>query len=304
MKTRALLSACCVVLAASCGVPVKEGPPDTEQTTSGLGQPCGTIAGLVCAAGLTCLYDAAAGCDPRDGGADCSGLCGLVRHPEPRDLDGGSAPDGGHGVGAFCGGLAGFACAAGLECVDDPSDWCDPQLGGADCGGICQQPAVDAGHTDGGHSDGGHSDGGHSDGGHSDGGHSDGGHSDGGHSDGGHSDGGYSDGGYSDGGYYDGGYYDGGYYDGGYYDGGYYDGGYYDGGFPGEGDFCSGLTGALCAPGLVCKDDPTDGCNPANGGDCGGICQRPAQGDYCSVAPCQDGLYCHEIAGVCVPEQH
>ena len=37
----------------------------------------------------------------------------------------------------FCGGIAGFPCPEGETCVDDPSDDCDPQNGGADCGGIC-----------------------------------------------------------------------------------------------------------------------------------------------------------------------
>lgn len=37
----------------------------------------------------------------------------------------------------FCGGFAGFACKGGKKCVDDPRDSCDPESGGADCGGIC-----------------------------------------------------------------------------------------------------------------------------------------------------------------------
>lgn len=37
----------------------------------------------------------------------------------------------------FCGGIAVIPCPAGKQCVDDPSDDCDPQKGGADCGGIC-----------------------------------------------------------------------------------------------------------------------------------------------------------------------
>jgi hypothetical protein len=37
----------------------------------------------------------------------------------------------------FCGGFAGFPCPGSGECVDDPSDDCDPEMGGADCGGIC-----------------------------------------------------------------------------------------------------------------------------------------------------------------------
>lgn len=43
-----------------------------------------------------------------------------------------------------CGGFAGLACPAGLECVDDPNDGCDPSAGGADCAGICQPPATQA----------------------------------------------------------------------------------------------------------------------------------------------------------------
>ena len=45
-------------------------------------------------------------------------------------------PDG--GGGQFCGGFAGFACPEGFVCVDDPKDSCDPDQGGADCGGICE----------------------------------------------------------------------------------------------------------------------------------------------------------------------
>eukprot|EP01083_Nonionella_stella_P153338 492596_1 len=36
-----------------------------------------------------------------------------------------------------CGGLVAVACDKGLVCVDDPTDDCDPENGGADCGGIC-----------------------------------------------------------------------------------------------------------------------------------------------------------------------
>lgn len=36
----------------------------------------------------------------------------------------------------FCGGIAGIACPAGLRCVDNPDDGCDPRVG-ADCGGVC-----------------------------------------------------------------------------------------------------------------------------------------------------------------------
>ena len=38
-----------------------------------------------------------------------------------------------------CGGFAGLLCPDGYSCVDDPSDRCDPDNGGADCPGICKQ---------------------------------------------------------------------------------------------------------------------------------------------------------------------
>lgn len=37
----------------------------------------------------------------------------------------------------FCGGIAGIRCPDGYTCIDDPSDSCDPNHDGADCGGVC-----------------------------------------------------------------------------------------------------------------------------------------------------------------------
>jgi hypothetical protein len=37
----------------------------------------------------------------------------------------------------MCGGIAAFPCDEGYVCVDNPDDSCDPERGGADCGGIC-----------------------------------------------------------------------------------------------------------------------------------------------------------------------
>jgi hypothetical protein len=37
-----------------------------------------------------------------------------------------------------CGGFGGFPCPDNLRCIDDPSDDCDPNNGGADCGGVCR----------------------------------------------------------------------------------------------------------------------------------------------------------------------
>ena len=48
-----------------------------------------------------------------------------------------SAATGSLSVRKFCGGIAAIPCDAGLTCIDDPNDSCDPKAGGADCGGIC-----------------------------------------------------------------------------------------------------------------------------------------------------------------------
>lgn len=37
-----------------------------------------------------------------------------------------------------CGGIAGIRCPQEQTCVDDPTDNCDPERGGADCPGICK----------------------------------------------------------------------------------------------------------------------------------------------------------------------
>ncbi len=49
--------------------------------------------------------------------------CGCVVDPNPEPI--------------FCGGIAGIPCPDGLTCIDNPTDSCDPDCGGADCGGFC-----------------------------------------------------------------------------------------------------------------------------------------------------------------------
>lgn len=46
--------------------------------------------------------------------------------------------------GELCGGIPGFPCPDGQACIDDPSDDCDPAMGGADCGGVCVDSCGDA----------------------------------------------------------------------------------------------------------------------------------------------------------------
>lgn len=104
--------------------------------------PCGGITGASCPGGGTCEDDPSDTCDPNQGGADCGGSCRCLQLalcirgyifdssaevcacvPDP------NVPR--------CAGFIGLECPAGLECIDDPSDDCDPNNGGADCGGLC-----------------------------------------------------------------------------------------------------------------------------------------------------------------------
>ena len=45
-------------------------------------------------------------------------------------------------VGQSCGGFLGLPCPGDQVCMDDPSDGCDPQNGGADCPGICGEASA------------------------------------------------------------------------------------------------------------------------------------------------------------------
>jgi hypothetical protein len=102
---------------------------DHEQTTPRKGEDpiaCGGFAGIECPGGLLCIDDPSDDCDPKNGGADCGGIC-----VEPG--------------GSFCGGFGGIECPEGQVCVDDPGDDCDPDNGGADCGGICESGPISCG---------------------------------------------------------------------------------------------------------------------------------------------------------------
>jgi hypothetical protein len=139
---------CCSDADTVCGI--EPGEPDDDATF------CGGFLGATCDDDEYCAYEDGQHC----GAADASSTC----EPRPEfcpeifapvcGCDGQTysnscfAAGAGTGVlhngecappppGGFCGGIAGIQCPEGQHCVNDPSDACDPELGGADCGGVC-----------------------------------------------------------------------------------------------------------------------------------------------------------------------
>jgi hypothetical protein len=95
--------------------------------------PC---AAVLCLEGSTCeVLDGEPVCTPNDAGG-CAAVSCLVGNAceivdgEPVCVP--VAP-----TGPFCGGFGGFACPGSGTCVD-AVDSCDPENGGADCGGVCE----------------------------------------------------------------------------------------------------------------------------------------------------------------------
>jgi hypothetical protein len=81
--------------------------------------------------------------------------------------------------------------------------------------------------------------------------------------------------------------------------------------------FCGGIAGFPCPAGQTCIDDPSDDCDPANGGaDCGGICVTQTFCGGIAGIPCPGGQTCvddpsddcdptnggADCGGICVPQ--
>lgn len=126
----------CVPSAASCAaVLCLEGTVCEERDGRAQCVPAENPCNLTdCASGLVCeVQGGEAVCVPPPGSITCASvLCivGTVCEETPTGPQ--CLPS-----GDFCGGFAGIPCDAGEECIDDPTDDCDPQNGGADCGGVC-----------------------------------------------------------------------------------------------------------------------------------------------------------------------
>lgn len=125
----------CVVLEsyppqAKC-VPIP--PPDPEPC-----EPTNPCAAVLCPVGTIC--EVIEGEPPR---AACvpppDDPCARVRCAEGSScFDGICVPD----EPVFCGGIIGEPCPGAGTCIDDPRDDCDPDRGGADCGGLCVCQAI------------------------------------------------------------------------------------------------------------------------------------------------------------------
>ena len=134
-----------IKFAAQPGANLQFNKSDRVQGCGAAAVRCGGFGGLQCPGTGTCIDDPTDSCDPQIGDTDCWGVCTCVQ----KVLCTSDATfDGSPGVCAcvprtppapavHCGGIAGIACPGSGTCVDDPSDGCDPQAGGADCGGIC-----------------------------------------------------------------------------------------------------------------------------------------------------------------------
>jgi hypothetical protein len=67
--------------------------------------------------------------------------------------------------------------------------------------------------------------------------------------------------------------------------------------------FCGGIAGIPCREkGQICVDDPTDDCDPANGGaDCAGMCVTEPEGGFKFCGGIA-GFPCREKGKVCVDD--
>ena len=93
-------------------------------------------AAVRCAAGTECVVvDGRAECQASAPNPCAAVLCRVGTTCEVIDGDAVCLPN---EPAPFCGGIAAFECPGAGSCVDDPRDDCNPDAGGADCGGICE----------------------------------------------------------------------------------------------------------------------------------------------------------------------
>jgi len=124
---------------AEPGAPT-EGLPSSSGTSASKA-PCGGLGAAKCPSGSTCIDDPSDACDPKNGGADCGGICVAAACSASKPCASGyKCGDKGTCLEvtiATCGGLELKSCPGGTRCVDDATDGCDPKTGGVSCPGVC-----------------------------------------------------------------------------------------------------------------------------------------------------------------------
>jgi hypothetical protein len=129
----------CAAGTADCDGNAADGCEADLSSTASCGA-CGHVcslphAGAGCAAGACTL----GACD--EGWGDCDGNAANGCEASLA-LHAGSSNCGACGVSCpACGGFLGLSCPPGLDCIDDPSDGCDPLHFGHDCSGLCLAPS-------------------------------------------------------------------------------------------------------------------------------------------------------------------
>lgn len=112
---------------------VVDGAATCAESDTGI-NPCAAVSCLV---GNSCeVIDGEPVCVPVDASACAAVLCGPGTTCEEIDGQGVCTPL--EPAGPTCGGIAGLMCPGSGVCTDNPSDGCDPENGGADCGGVCE----------------------------------------------------------------------------------------------------------------------------------------------------------------------
>ncbi|MEY2935101.1 MAG: hypothetical protein RL033_5850, partial [Pseudomonadota bacterium] len=131
--------------AVSCLAPSTCEVIDGQGVCVPVGPFCGGFGGFACPGSGLCVDAPGDGCDPDNGGADCGGVCtcpiralciqGLVFDESPEVCA--CVPAEPAEPAPFCGGIAALPCPGAGVCADAPGDGCNPDDGGADCGGVC-----------------------------------------------------------------------------------------------------------------------------------------------------------------------
>jgi hypothetical protein len=117
---------------------LRRGPRHPRPSDDPSQDPCAAVR---CAAGTSCIVvDGSASCESDTGINPCAAvLCAAGTSCEVIDGEAQCTPlEPTPATGPFCGGIAAIECPGSGACVDAPGDGCDPDNGGADCGGVCE----------------------------------------------------------------------------------------------------------------------------------------------------------------------